>query len=128
MTRTRTLDDLAGSEHLDSRDLRERLAALERYADVEDADILDEDEREELDALRAIDAEGSHSFPDWPYGVALVREDRFPEHAQQLAEDIGAISSDAQWPLIYIDWDAAADALKQDYTKIQIGDYTYLGR
>jgi len=108
-TRTRTLEE------------------LERNASVEDDDILDEEEREELTSLRAICEEGD-SFADWTYGCTLIRESYFTEYAQELAEDIGAISSDAQWPLSYIDWDRAADALKMDYSTIEVEGTTYYGR
>jgi hypothetical protein len=60
---------------------------------------------------------------DYEIGLATcedrqaIPDCRFEEYAQQLAEDIGAISSDAQWPLNRIDWEAAADDLKMDYTQ-----------
>ncbi len=125
--RTQTLSDLAGSDTIDSRDLIARLEELERNAGVEDDDILDDDEREELAALRDICERGS-AFSDWPYGEALIRESYFKEYAQDYAADIGAIAPDAQWPLSYIDWDAAADALKMDYSTIEIEGTTYYGR
>ena len=37
------------------------------------------------------------------------------EYAQDLAESIGAIDSDASWPLSYIDWERAARDLMMDY-------------
>lgn len=58
----------------------------------------------------------------------LVAEDDFEEYAEQLAEDIGAISSDAGWPLSYIDWSAAADALRIDYTTVTYRGEDYLAR
>ena len=152
-TRTRTLEDLAGSNVIDSRDL---IARLEELADAETRETearqeyqnacdtwtlngrqgeppdlpdtyLDDDEHEELNALRAICDEGE-SFPDWGYGVTLIRDSYFTEYAQELAEDIGAISHDAQWPLAYIDWDRAANALKMDYSTVEIEGCTYYGR
>jgi hypothetical protein len=42
-----------------------------------------------------------------------------------MAEDIGAIDRDAGWPLGFIDWDAAAAALKMDYTEVSIRGYDY---
>jgi RecJ-like exonuclease len=49
----------------------------------------------------------------------------FEEYAQQTAEDIGAISSDAQWPCNRIDWEAAANDLKQDYMSFNFEGTTY---
>jgi hypothetical protein len=53
-------------------------------------------------------------------GVTLVHERYFKEYAKQLAEDIGATSSNAAWPLYHIDWDAAAEELKQDYCEVDV--------
>jgi len=37
------------------------------------------------------------------------------DFAQQLAEDIGAIQADMQWPYTCIDWEHAANELMYDY-------------
>lgn len=55
----------------------------------------------------------------------LIPEDEFEDYARDLAADIGAIDSDAGWPLSYIDWSAAADALQSDYTPITYQGTTY---
>lgn len=62
---------------------------------------------------------------DYRYGEAAINDDYFEEYAQQLAADIGAIDRDANWPLSHIDWTAAADALKQDYTAIEFQEQTF---
>ncbi|PVU81323.1 hypothetical protein DDP54_15595 (plasmid) [Cellulomonas sp. WB94] len=41
------------------------------------------------------------------------------EYAQDLAESIGAISSDATWPCTCIDWEQAARELFTDYVSVQ---------
>ena len=64
---------------------------------------------------------------DW-YPVTLIRDSYFEDYAQSLAEDIGAIDANASWPNNFIDWDAAADALKQDYTTVEYEDVTYWTR
>ena len=81
--------------------------------------------REILAAIQEIEQEG---ITDWEYGETLIREDYFTEYAQQLAEDIGAIDSNASWPLSYIDWGRAANALKQDYTEVSYRGTTYYAR
>lgn len=62
---------------------------------------------------------------DWLYGAQLIRDSYFTEYAQELADDIGAINSDAGWPNSCIDWDQAARELKQDYTSIAFDGVTY---
>jgi hypothetical protein len=43
----------------------------------------------------------------------------------ELAEDIGAIDRNASWPATYIDWEAAADSLKADYSSIDFNGEDY---
>ena len=62
------------------------------------------------------------------YPVTLIRDSYFTQYAQELAEDIGAVKSDAQWPHTYIDWEHAAGELQYDYTAVDIGDLTYWTR
>jgi hypothetical protein len=114
---TRTIEN--SESVIDSRDVIARINYLES-----DEDSLDEEEREELAALRALAEEASGS-PDWQYGETLIRDSYFTEYAQELAEDIGAINKDAGWPNSYIDWDAAADALKMDYSSAEFDGVTY---
>lgn len=84
----------------------------------------DFDEWDELQALKQL-AEQGESSRDWRYGETLIRDSYFEEYAQQLAEDIGAIDRNANWPLGHIDWEAAAEALKQDYMEVDFSGVTY---
>lgn len=43
-------------------------------------------------------------------------------------EDIGAIKGNETWPLSYIDWAKATDALKQDYNSAELDGVTFWGR
>jgi len=52
----------------------------------------------------------------------------FTEYAQELAEEIGAIGRDAQWPVYCIDWEWAARELKMDYTSARVNGTTYYFR
>lgn len=97
-------------EYLDSRDL---------IAYAEDEENAEEDPDTVAEILRL----AGEGIEDWEYGALLIREDVFTEYAQELADEIGAIDSNASWPLSYIDWERAAEALKQDYTCV-----TYLGQ
>lgn len=115
--------DLRGNDLIDSRDIIARIADLE--SDIDDTPEGEEpDENEELQALRALQAE-AEGCGDWEYGATLILDSYFQEYAQELAEDIGAISKDMPWPACHIDWEAAADALKQDYTSVTFADETY---
>jgi tetrahydromethanopterin S-methyltransferase subunit B len=151
MTRTISNSD----DVIDSRDVIERIAELEserqdltdalttaqtEYFDtlesrtddakqtLDDAqqalDEWDEENGAELKALQALADEASGS-PDWKYGETLIRDSYFEEYAQELAEDIGAIKTDASWPNNHIDWEAAADALKQDYMSVEFDGVEY---
>jgi hypothetical protein len=128
---------------IDSRDVIQRLEELKIEWAVttgEDADdfSLSEDDWSvglgwdgavEIVALLELADQGA-SLADWEYGETLIRDSYFEEYAQQLAEDIGAIDSDASlgWPLGYIDWERAAEALQMDYTPIEFDGVTYWAR
>jgi len=64
---------------------------------------------------------------DW-YPVTLIHENYFTQHAQELADDIGAVDRDAKWPNTHIDWEAAAEDLKQDYSTVEFEGNTYYYR
>ncbi len=82
---------------------------------------------EELVTLRLL-AEQIEDAGDYHHGLTLIRETYFTEYAQELAEDIGAINKDAAWPACHIDWEAASDALKMDYSEAEFDGVTYYYR
>lgn len=107
------------SDIIDSRDVIERIDALTIDGDLND------DERDELEALRALAEEVKNYVADWIYGATLISDDHFVAYAQQLAEDIGAIDPHAGWPLDSIDWEDAAEDLQMDYTPVDFDGATY---
>ncbi len=112
---------------IDTRDIIERVEALEIEADGL------EDGCEELQALRAIlaDLKGMGGDEQWRgdwYPLTLIRDDHFGTYAEELADDIGAVPLDAQWPLNCIDWEQAARELRYDYSGVDIGGVTYWTR
>lgn len=113
---------------IDSREVIERITDLENLADSDGVYVLDEDETAELAALRALAAEGEASAGDWRHGAGLIRESYFEDYARELAEDIGAIQKDGDWPTNRIDWEAAADDLKIDYSTVDFDGVTYYVR
>lgn len=136
-----------GDDIIDSRDIIARMEELESEigdleTDLEDLtnehDNLDaiqgeiaalqdeiDDLEDELEMWKLFEGVG---VADWLHGEAFINEDYFPKYAMQLADDIGAVNTDAGWPNNHIDWDAAADDLKQDYTEVEVEDYTYWAR
>lgn len=120
---------------IDSRDVIARIAYLEasdcQEPDGEGCASVDAcpscygDAEEELKALKDLQDEAEGYAGDWRYGAALIRDTYFTEYAEQLAEDIGAIDRNATWPLSHIDWEAAADELKTDYTSVSFGGTDY---
>lgn len=101
---------------IDSRNIIEAIEDLEGDTDVGAI--------EQLRVLTALADEASSS-PDWEYGETLIRDSYFKEYAQELADDCGMVPDDAKWPLTHIDWDAAADELKQDYFSVDFSGVEY---
>jgi len=129
-----SLDVIASIEELEAE--RAALADAITTADLDDPDALaaaetalkewDEgDEGEELADLNRLAEEAEGYAVDWEYGETLIRSSYFRTYAEELAEEIGAISLDAPWPAHHIDWEAAAEELKQDYTAVDFGGVTY---
>jgi len=122
---------------IDSRDVIERIAELEALIDTDendeptdagipaDGEIATEEERAELAALKALQEEAEGYASDWQYGVTLIRDDHFETYARQLAEDMGLMNNDYQWPYTCIDWGNAAEELQQDYTSVDFDGVTY---
>lgn len=114
----------------DSRDVIARIRELESYEYRECGGCgglhpINADEYEELIALRALANEAAGYVADWDCGATLIRDSYFEDYARELAEDIGAINHDASWPNNHIDWEAAADALKMDYTAVDFDGVMY---
>lgn len=111
---------------IDSRDVIARIEELEsEWCPSDESDGTDNQEREELAALVALADEASGCAADWQYGETLIRDSYFKDYAQELAEDIGAIDSNASWPNTCIDWDQAARELQMDYTAVDFDGVTY---
>ena len=119
---------------MDSRDLIARLAELEsEHATLEKAidkaatdaertaaqtEIADWDEDWNYTSLKNFCAKGEQDVGKWADGVTLINDDYFTEYAEEEAQDIGAIDCKVTWPLNHIDWEAAAEQLKYDYSRI----------
>lgn len=112
-----SLDSLL-SDVWDTRTLIEVIASL---------DPDDEDEAEELERAKeletaVIDAIGPIEYKD---GAQVISDDYFETYAEEFADDIGAIDRNASWPISCIDWEAAADELKMDYSSFEFEGTTW---
>ena len=108
----------------------EDLDALEELkAALEDAQNAlkewDESNEQELKALLNLADQAEGYSDDWKHGSTLIRDSYFKEYAQEFAEDIGAINNECSWPNNCIDWEKAADELKQDYTSVDFDGVDY---
>ena len=116
------------TELLDCEDEEEK-ERLEANLKEAEADLKEFEEDDNYKALKEFNEEGSSTFDsEWDFGVTLIRDDYFTEYAQEFAEDIGNVQRSMSWPCNCIDWEKAADQLKQDYISIDFNGETYWGR
>jgi hypothetical protein len=125
---------------IDTRDLHDRYNELQEKIEnaemewvergeedspkPEAADVLDTEELSDWEELSDME----DGISDFWYGETLIPDDEFTEYAEELADDLGLTPRDAGWPVTHIDWEAAADALRQDYTEYEWQGTTYLAR
>lgn len=118
------LQDKEDEEDEDQEEALEELSEAVQVAEKELSDWLEEN-KEELEDLERVNDECS-GYGDWDHGETLISEDYFPQYAEELANDTGAVGGNSNW--IVIDWDATADNLKADYTTVDINGKTYYYR
>ncbi len=118
--------DVSNTEDImDSRDVIARIEELESEYDAETfEDNLDEDERDELLALKTL-AEEAENCCSWADGEILINDDYFEAYAEQYAEDIGMVGSEGRWPVYHINWEAASKELQQDYSSVDFDGQTF---
>lgn len=110
----------------DTIDSRDVIARIEELEEMLNEDVgLSSDECSEYWALIELRDEASDYSSDWQYGVQLIRDSYFKTYAMELAEEIGAIDSNATWPNTCIDWDKAAWELRMDYSSVEFDGATY---
>jgi hypothetical protein len=117
--------EITNSEDIiDSREIIARIEYLTE-AKVDGIGMWSDKDETELTALTTLAEAASDFAPDWDYGEPLIRDSYFEEYAQQLAKDCGMVPDDLSWPLSYIDWEAAATALQDDYTEVDFSGVSY---
>lgn len=99
---------------------------------IDSRDVIDAIEHGDLEAeeLKALEdlAEKAEGSPDWLYGETLIRDSYFEDYAREFAEDAGmlkGLKGDESWPFNCIDWEEAADQLKQDYFSVDFDGVYY---
>lgn len=126
-----TVSDLVSEDIIDSQDMIEKIEELEeidqaakdaREEGEEPTEELDEDQRDLLKALKEFEDAGAE---DWKFGETFIRESYFQKHAEQVADELGAIPGGLAWPCTCIDWDRAARELQMDYSSVKVGGVTY---
>ena len=121
-------DDDAAEEALEEEAAELEASIWKAEDGTELTDAMDEDDYTELKALEALTEEAESATSEWHDGATLIHADYFADYAKELAEDIGAIDRDAEWPLNHIDWEAAADELLQDYSTVDFDGQDYYVR
>jgi len=113
---------------IDTRDLQDRLEEIEY--DLESLDLTPTeraDLEQEANAIREAKAEvDGYAGDTFQNGVQLVAVEDFPTYIQELLEDIGEVPK-LPW-YVEVDWEATADNLRVDYTKVEFQGTTYLFR
>jgi len=87
-------------------------------------DAFGTDEQEELEELDNLESE----ITDWRHGESMIPESEFEDYARELAEMDDLDQKASRWPYTCIDWEKAADDLKQDYTSVSYQGEEYYVR
>jgi len=123
------------AEKIEAQEYEGAWAMIPMLADEDDSDgmweaaDLDEDDRFFMCNVRDLASEINGGIEDGAMNEPVMIHDRyFKDYAKQMADDIGAIDSEAGWPACHIDWEAAADSLQMDYTEVEFGGHTYWWR
>ena len=125
---TNTVDN--AEDIINVRDIIARVEELREERDSGDPIASELDELETLEALLE-DLKGNGGDEQWEgnwYPSTLIRSSYFKTYAQEFAEDIGAVDSNATWPNNCIDWDRAARELQVDYSSVDFDGVKYLYR
>lgn len=117
--RSQEIDNSA--DIIDSRDIIARIDYLENTED--------EDEQEELANLLKLQ-EQAEGCSDWDYGATLVRESYFTDHIEELIKDCYNMPEEMDsgtWPYNHLsmDYEAAAEEAKVDYSEVDFDGVTY---
>lgn len=132
-------DDIIDSRNVIERieELEEELQSLTDAVDeAEEGDERDEAQmnldcfdKQELLELKEL-ASDACSSPDWEHGESLIRDSYFVEYIKELIHecyDVPENFESGTWPWNHMkmDYDAAAEEAKIDYTSVEFGGVQY---
>lgn len=109
---------MSGADYFEPGEVFDSRDVLDRIEFLANEDDLTPEEEDELDELRALQAEAMDYVADWQYGEAFISDDHFEDYARGLTDEIAAVN----------DWKAAVDELKEDYTSFEFRGTTYWAR
>lgn len=109
-------------EAQDPKDIQESQEALDDFNSSFDKD--------EMDTLAEVISEGEKTN-GWWRGVTLINENYFTTYTKDLIDDTQEEpeeldSTDWPWNHLSMDYDGAAEELKQDYYELEVSGHTYL--
>lgn len=129
-------EEIGTQDFFDSRDVVERIAHLneriENHGDMFTREEMAHVRLERL-VLHTLLGELAEEFPPTKYmdvrtdvncGVSGFAEHYAEEYAEDYAYDTGAVER-GSWVERYIDWEKAADDLKEDYQEVEILGHTF---
>lgn len=117
-------DPITNAEDLvNTRNVLDRIEELRSEREESPDDFAGNDELASLERL----AEQLPHIDGYEHGITLIRDSYFQEYLEDDAEDVYGIKG-RDWPFRHIDWEAAADEAKADYTAIEWDDVRYWGR
>ena len=105
------------------------LEALDGITFDDVSDWAESDDAHELKALLAL-ADEADCSPGWSYGEMLINEDYFTEYIEELINDCYDLPKEFNsdgwpWRHMTLDYEAAADEARQDYTEVTFDGQTY---
>lgn len=111
---------------MDSREIQKRIDELE--SELDDKNELTDEDRDELETLNLL-KDSAISY-GWEYGITFIHEDYFTEYTQELIEECCFVDGVDwnRWPYCCLDYEEAADELKNDYDAVEIDGVTMYWR
>ena len=111
---------------MDSREISDRIDELQ---DTDINEVLSDEDHSELQLLRALQ-EAFQNYGDWDHGDSVIPEACFVEYISDIIDECYEIKKSSDWPYRHmtLDYEAAADEAKQDYTTCDHEGETYYFR
>ena len=86
-------------------------------------------DKDELETLTEVIRQ-AEDCSDWIHGEGLIHENYFTQYIEDLVNDCYEFPEEfnsKKWPWTHMnmDWDAAAEEAKQDYTEVTVDGHTY---